>query len=291
MRIQPECIPCSVRWAVETAQRASSDPQVHWRVAVRAARLAASASPDITPVYLARNIYKIVLEETGNPDPDRETRRRLNERALELWPRLVDVMNRFEDWVQAGARLAIAGNVLDLAAISARDQRDPAQELERCLRRPFALEQLDELRGHLDTAGKVLYIGDNAGEIVFDKVFIARMAQEGKQVTFAVRGAPIINDVTIDDAEQVGMGEVAQVISTGFDGPGAELELCSPEFRQTFEEADLVIAKGQANFESLSGMAGPIFLLLQAKCTAIARHLGVDVGGLIAVKAEAIRRE
>ncbi len=285
MLVQPECLACFVRQAVDAAMVASDRPAIHREAALRACRLVADSSPDVTPVALAQQVHELVQELTGAADTYADLRRRLNEQALALWPLLTRVIEEAEDWVETGARVAIAGNIMDLGVTSYEQLRDAETELRRCLDQPFAREDLAELRGMLDGAGLVLYIGDNAGEIVFDKAFIGRMRQAVGRMVFAVRGGPVINDVTLTDAEQVAMGEVAEVVTTGFAGPGVELDLCSEELRGLFHEADVVIAKGQGNFESLSGTPGPVFLLLQAKCRAIARHIGVPVGGLVAVRA------
>lgn len=285
MRVQPECIACFVRQAVDAARLATDDSTVHWRVAIEAARLAANTSPDVTPVFVAMPIHALVRELAGSPDPYAAIRHELNSRAAALWPRLTHLMSHTDDWVETGVRIAIAGNIMDLGVVSPEALSDAEAELDRALSQPFAVSDLPALRDALEAAKTVLYIGDNAGEIVFDKAFISAMAQRGKRVTFAVRGAPIINDVVLADAEQVGMGEVAEVIETGFAGPGAELHLCSDDFRRRFDAADVVIAKGQGNFESLSGLSGPVYLLLQAKCPAIARHIGVPVRSLLCLLA------
>ena len=127
----------------------------------------------------------------------------------------------------------------------------------------------------------VLILADNAGEIAFDCLLCEQLTRLGKRVTVAVRGAPTLNDATIVDAREVGLPEVAEVITTGSDHPGVLLSKCSQDFRRHFQDADLVISKGMGNFEGLSGEVGPIFFLLKAKCAPVARALGVEVGGLV----------
>jgi len=290
MLVQPECLACFVRQAVDAAMLATDDPQLQRQVALEACRLVADSRPDVTPVYVAMEINDLVQRMTQAGDFYAETRRQLNDQAMALWPLLDKAFADSDDWVEQGVRLAIAGNILDLGAVSREHLADARQELERCLSQPFAREDLAELREALHKAQLVLYIGDNAGEIVFDKAFIAQMRRHVERVVFAVRGAPVINDITLADAEQVGMAEVAEVISSGFPGPGAELHLSSQEFRDLFAQADVVIAKGQGNYESLSGMEGPIYLLLQAKCRAIARHIGVPIRSLLAMRASSAPR-
>jgi uncharacterized protein with ATP-grasp and redox domains len=133
-------------------------------------------------------------------------------------------------------------------------------------------------------AGTLLYIGDNAGEIVFDKLLLETIAAQHPAMKrlFAVRGGPVINDVTDRDAERVKMGEVAEVVSTGYAAPGVILKRSSRKFRRAFASADLVLAKGQGNYESLAAEGGAkVFFLLRAKCRVIARDLGVEIGHFV----------
>jgi len=131
----------------------------------------------------------------------------------------------------------------------------------------------------ISSAKDILYLADNAGEIVFDRLLIEQMPL--KKVTLAVKGAPIINDATMKDAEATGLTELVEVIDNGSDAPGTILEDCSEAFRQRFDEADMVIAKGQGNYETLSEADKDIFFVLKAKCSVIARDLGCQVGSLI----------
>ena len=138
-------------------------------------------------------------------------------------------------------------------------------------------------------AADVLYLADNAGEIVFDRLLIEQIGPG--RTTVVVRGAPTINDATMADAEMTGLTGAVEVIDNGSDAPGTILEDCSPEFRDRFERADLVLSKGQGNYETLSGVAGNIFFLLQAKCPLIARHLDCPVGAMVVRRAAAVPAE
>ena len=138
---------------------------------------------------------------------------------------------------------------------------------------------IDDFRTAVDEAESVLYLADNAGEIVFDRLLLEEMPKD--KVVVAVKGAPIINDATMDDAVAAGVPYVVEVIDNGSDAPGTILESCSPAFRSRFESADLVISKGQGNYETVSGLDKPIFFLLKAKCQVIADDLGVPVGSLV----------
>jgi uncharacterized protein with ATP-grasp and redox domains len=124
----------------------------------------------------------------------------------------------------------------------------------------------------------ILYLADNAGETVFDRVLIEHL---DRPVTYVVKAAPIINDATFEDAVAAGIDRIAEIIDNGSNAPGTLLDQCSEAFLESFHQAELIIAKGQANYESLSREPAPIFFLLQAKCRVIARDLGVATGDII----------
>jgi uncharacterized protein with ATP-grasp and redox domains len=153
-------------------------------------------------------------------------------------------------------------------------------EIHKILDTDFAIDYTDELFKQINKAKSILYLGDNAGEIVFDKLFIETM--QHKNVTYAVRGRPVINDVTFDDAQQVKMHQVATVISNGYDAPSTLIEHCSDEFQEAYLKAELVISKGQGNFEGLmDSRHNNLFFLLMAKCSPMAELLGVKKGNIV----------
>jgi uncharacterized protein with ATP-grasp and redox domains len=141
-----------------------------------------------------------------------------------------------------------------------------------------AINHYATFKEKLARAGKILYLGDNAGETVFDRMFIEEM---GRPVIYAVRERPVINDATIQDAVESGLDKVATIVSTGWDGPGVLVDACSDVFLGHFKTADLIISKGQGNYETLSMQDKPIFFLLKAKCPVIARDLKVQQGDTV----------
>ena len=173
--------------------------------------------------------------------------------------------------------MAVAGNIIDYGV---SDHHDLEETMARVLDSPFAINHVGRLRRRLAEARTVLYLGDNAGEIVFDKLFIETFRHPN--IWYAVRGTPVINDATRVDADQVKMEEVAQVIDNGYDAPSTLPENCSPAFQQLYNEADLVISKGQGNLEGLMDETrDDIFFLLMVKCDVIADRLGVAKGSFV----------
>ena len=176
-------------------------------------------------------------------------------------------------------RFAIAGNIIDFGVHSEIDDAVIRDTLDRAVEAHISDHSLCEFKSAVELAADILYLGDNAGEIVFDRLLIEQLPCE--KVTYAVRGKPIINDATFVDAQFAGITELVEVIDNGSDAPGTLLDDCSQEFRARFEEADLILSKGQGNYESLSDGTGNIVFLLMAKCPVIARDIGYDVGSFV----------
>ena len=171
---------------------------------------------------------------------------------------------------------SVAGNIIDLGVTHEYDLHGT---LDRVMLEPFAIEPPVPLpAGGVRPTGEILYIGDNAGETVFDRILIETL---DVPVTYVVRGGPIINDVTREDAVAAGLDRVATIVDSGAPVPGVLLNRCSEEFQHRFNSAHLIIAKGQGNYESLSGSGAPVFFALQTKCPIIAGDLGVPLKSFI----------
>jgi len=274
-----DCVPCFLKQALDAARMASDDADVHERVLRTVARAVAAMDTDDTPPSMGQIIHRVVREETGVEDPYREVKDHFNSLALSLYPSLKMTVSESEDPFATAVRLAVAGNIIDFGARSDVDEESLERSMRESLEQPLDMDALERLRSAVATAERILYVGDNAGEIVFDRVLIEELPRG--RVTFAVRGAPIINDVTMSDAVEVGLSDVVPVVENGSDAPGTILEDCSPEFRELFAAADLVIAKGQGNYETLSQAPGRIFFVLKAKCPVIARDIPCDLGAIV----------
>jgi hypothetical protein len=172
-------------------------------------------------------------------------------------------------------RIAIAGNIIDFGA---NWNFDLANETYKVLEMNFAVCDYNEFKNKLDNAPKILYIGDNAGECVFDRILIEEIK---RPVTYVVRGVPIINDATHEDAVQAGIDGVSTILSSGTDAPGTILETCSPEFNEVYKNSEFIISKGQGNYEALSKEKRPIFFLLKTKCHVVADDIGVSNGDIV----------
>ncbi|MDR1933533.1 MAG: ARMT1-like domain-containing protein [Spirochaetales bacterium] len=222
--------------------------------------------------------WKIIRKYTGCDDPYKENKRYYNQKMLELSAGIDSFLREDPDPYTAYLKAAIIGNVIDFASNHAFDIESVKKQIAGSRNTALAIDHSGQLFDKLKTAKTLLYLGDNCGEIVVDKLFIRFIKKTfpGLRVFYGVRGEAIVNDVTEEDARMVGMDEEAQVIGNGDVSLGTVIERASGEFRKVFSAADLVIAKGQGNYEGLWDAAGPVtFFLLMAKCKFIAGCLGV----------------
>jgi len=274
-----DCIPCFLRQALDALRRMGGDEAVQEKVLRAVLKAAGEMDLGRSPPAMGQVIHRLIREATGDADPYREAKERLNRLALDLYPGLRRRVVEDSDPLAVALRLAAAGNVIDLGVKSGIAEAEIAGAIGDSLSAPLDGGAVERFRRAADLAENILYIGDNAGEIVLDRLLVEQLGA-GK-VTFAVRGAPVINDVTVADAEASGMAEMVEVIDSGSDAPGTILEDCSDAFRERFAGAALVLAKGQGNYETLSDADKPVFFLLKAKCPVIARDIGCPVGSLV----------
>jgi len=228
----------------------------------------------------SRELHQVLKLYSQNADPYLEIKKQSNDLVLSLYPTLKQLVLESENPFDIGLRLAIAGNIIDYAV---GDHYDLNATIHNVLNSEFAINHSSELRTALTIAKSVLYLGDNAGEIVFDKLFIETIMHSN--LIYVVRGTPIINDATMDDARYVGMDRVADVISNGYDAPSTIIDKCSEEFQKHFNDADVIISKGQGNLEGLLHKTHKtVFFLLMVKCDVIAEALGVKKGDFVVMK-------
>lgn len=280
MYTHPECIPCFISQALR-AGRLLNLPQSELRsLLLKTAEALFEFDFHRSPPENAVRIYDIINRFARTDDPFAAQKAESTQKALELYPDITTMINSFGDPLGTALRLAIAGNVIDFGVASDYDLK---AEMEQVLTHVSSLWLEKELADSIGTAEWILYLGDNAGETVFDRALIETM---DKPVVYAVRSGPIINDATMDDALKAGVDKAARVISTGCRAPGIIMEQCSSEFIELFRTADLIISKGQGNYETLTGNPAPIFFLLKAKCSVVCDMLSVPPGELIICRSQ-----
>jgi uncharacterized protein with ATP-grasp and redox domains len=289
MQIYLDCIPCIVRQALTSVRLVTNDVQVHEQMVREVLTLLRDMDMRQSPPAIAQKIHRLIRQLTGEYDPYRGKKQRFNKLTLRIYPELKRRVRASDSPLETAVRLAIAGNIIDFGVNHSLEESDLEETINDSLTSDFDKTQLKSFKDAVIRAKDILYLGDNAGEVVFDRLLIELLPWE--KITFAVKGRPVINDATIEDAEIAGLADMVNVIENGSDAPGTILESCSHYFRNQFAGADLVIAKGQGNYETLSAVDKNIFFILKAKCPVIAGDLGCEVGEMIFRKSKAFEQE
>lgn len=272
------CIPCFVRQTVEAV--GFCIPDETRRVPILRRLLADLSTTDWqkSPVGVAQQLHRRIRQATGEADPYRALKDRMNRLALDMLPGLRQEARFEEDPHMALVRLAVAGNMIDSGAKTGMTEDNVREALCRAIREPL-YGSTAALFDAAERAQRILFLTDNAGEIVFDRALIEILPS--KKITVAVRGSPVLNDATMEDAHTAGLTGLTTVIPNGSDAPGTILENCSEEFRRVYAESDLIVAKGQGNYESLSDTGKHIFFLLRVKCPLVAAQVAAKEGEMV----------
>ena len=278
MQAKPECRDCCLRQMENTLRLLNVEPAARERAEARIADHVARASLLQTPAALSQPVYEVIAAMTGVADPYEQQKRENNRAALAILPDIEAIVDGSSDPLDAALHAAVAGNVIDLGIGQAFDIEKDIVEL---MRRPFAIDALADFRGEIGKGRRLLYLGDNAGEIVFDTLLVKQILTTGTLVTYVVKSGPIINDATALDAEEVGMTRLAPVIESGGSDIGINWDNVSGEFLAAWNAADIVLAKGHGNFETCDDRPGNLYFLLKAKCDTVAAELGVTPGDIV----------
>ncbi len=275
MKTYLDCLPCFLRQSLEAARSITGDVRVHERLVRDVLCMTAELELDRPPPFVGQAIHRRLRELTGVEDPYLAAKRRFNRLAMEALPELAKLVRQAGDPLLAAATFAVAANAIDMGVASAISEVEVRTAL-RGLLGEVTHGDWGAFQEAAANATDILYLADNAGEIAVDRLVIEALGPA--RVTLAVRGGPVLNDATRVDAREVGMDALVRVIDNGSDAPGTILDDCSPSFRQRFRQADLIIAKGQGNFETLSGAGENIAFWFKVKCPVVASQLGLPVG-------------
>lgn len=275
MKTYLDCLPCMMSQALRAGRMATNDEKKIKKLLDNVGSMMKDIRLESIPPETGDIIYKEVSKITGVIDPYKKTKGLNIREALSLYPELKEIIRKSDNKLLTAIRIAIAGNVIDLGV----DKKfNIVEDVKEILQQEFGILDFNEFEKHLEKANTVLYIGDNAGESVFDKILIEEL---GKPVIYVVRDIPVINDVTYQDAVDSGIDEVAEIISSGSSAPAVIPELCNENFLKKFNSSDMVISKGQGNYEGLSNIDRSLFFLLKAKCHILANDLNVKENDII----------
>ncbi len=272
------CIPCIMKQAYNTARRATDDERVIRDILERTADYVKTVDLDQAPADASNFAYWITREITGIDDPYEKDKRMFNDLCMERYDRLLATVRESDDPLKAAVRLAIMGNVIDMGIGFAFDIDE---EIERFMNRRLAVDDYDDFRHYLDEGKRnILYLLDNAGEIVFDKILVSMLVKR-HTVTCVVKSGPIINDATRSDVDDIGLSDMVDIIETGSNGIGVKWDAVTEEFMEQYDNADCIVSKGKGNFETMSEKRKRTYFLLKAKCDSVAEKLGVEFGDIV----------
>lgn len=281
MKTYLDCLPCFVQQALTTVRRFGGDEAVQERVARAVLKILQEQDFGEPPPVIAQRVYPAIHACLGTADPYARLKEESNRRVLELLPRFRALVRAADDPFRTSVKLVLAGNVIDFGASQSFDLE---RTVQRMMEGEPARDEIAVLQQRLGEGSRVLYLADNAGEIVLDRLLIEELRAAGAEVTLAVRGGPIINDATVEDAAVAGLDHLARVIAPSAVLPGVSLQGSDAAFRQAFDEADLIVSKGQGNYETLEDLSGrhPIFFIFIVKCPMVARQTGLCEGDPVA---------
>ncbi|MDD3014802.1 MAG: ARMT1-like domain-containing protein [Candidatus Gastranaerophilales bacterium] len=272
-----ECIPCAINGLLNLFNQNLIDIKYKDKIMKELLKYYAELDFNNSPLLVNRNIHRMIRKISGNPDPYKTLKDKYNEKALKLYPEYSQIVNTSNDKFDKALRLAVAGNVIDFGP---GHKIDINKSIDEIFNSKLSIDHSIVLFDEIKRAKNILYTADNTGEIVFDRIFLETINHPN--VTIAVKRSPILNDATHEDAKIVGLDKLAKIIDNGDDAPGTLLISVSDEFMQAYNSADLIISKGQGNYEGLNKCGNKnIFFLLVAKCDIIAKDLGVNKGGFI----------
>lgn len=277
MQAQLECIPCFIRQSLDALKQITDDENIIKNALRRVLKETSEFDFDLSPPQMGQIIHSIIRQESLNDDPYLDIKKCSNECALEIYSDVKRTVESSEDSYMSALRFSIAGNILDFALLSTWDIKKIKASFLKAMTHSIDISVANELRDEIKKAENILILGDNVGETVFDKLFIEYFDTKA-DVYYAVKESPIINDATKEDAIEAGLNEVSQIISNGYNAPGTILDKCSGDFIREYNNADVIIAKGQANFETLNQENNKIYFLTQIKCEVIAERYGYSVG-------------
>ncbi|HCE42512.1 MAG TPA: hypothetical protein DET40_03070 [Lentisphaeria bacterium] len=280
MKTTTDCIPCFISHSLNVAKMTSGNPEHHREIIRRTLSMVADMDFDKTPPAMAKRIHTLIRQITGVEDSYIRIKDESTAFTLEMLPFLRHEVAKSEKPFETIIRLVIAGNAIDFGTNHDFRLDSVHQIIADSLKQQIDLNAIDLLKRKMDQAANILFIADNCGEIVFDRLLVEPYKDK---ITLAVRGRPIMNDVTRREATMSGLDDIVKIIDTGDAIPGVVLSEAGDEFRKYFEEAELIISKGQGNFETMHDTDRPVFFLFKAKCPVIADMLGAELGSLHAI--------
>lgn len=277
MFLDPECIPCIIKQAHNASKLfTNGNTELQYKIIREACSAVLSVKEDSTAPTFSSTIQNIIEENLCIKNPYQELKEKNLKEARRYIPYLETIVENSYDKLQVAIRAAIIGNTIDLGA---NPKFDIEYEVNRITSNNINLDAFKYFNADLKKSNLILYVGDNFEEALFDKILLKQLLP--KRIVFVVRSKPVLNDITFEDAKALGIDKICEVMESGSKIAGTDLSQCSPEFLNLFEKADLVIVKGQGNFETLLSTTRPVYFLFKVKCEVISRRCGFPVGASV----------
>lgn len=281
MTIDEACVGCIINQSVKVANAIHASTSLADELKSTVTKMSESFSYDDTPPEIASYVYEKMALIANKTDLYDEVKELSTKKALSFVPFLKKELSNSKDKLLTATKIAIAGNVIDLAA---EVEFDLKEELEKIFHTEFAYDDFSVFAQKLSAAKSVLVVGDNVGEHIFDYMLIETLRElyPGAKFYYMVRGNPIINDVTIKEAVEAGFENICEVVDSGVNTPGFTYNRANSYSRELFDSVDLVISKGMGNYECMSpSHREGICFLLKIKCGVVAASLQKEIGDIV----------
>lgn len=287
MKTYIECIPCIVNNGIAAAKRLKAKDIIIEDMTREILMHLSKKDYNTSPPALVKGVYEIINKHLETKDPYKDVKDFFNSELLKMEDDLKNIIKESPNKFEKALKLAIAGNIIDFGIKSEISKKLVLRHINEVENKSLEIDDSKQLFERLKDSKTLLYLGDNCGEIVLDKIFIEEIKKEFPHliIKFAVRGKAVINDATVEDAYSIGLNELVPIISNGDGAPGTVIEDCTEDFRKEFYFADIIISKGQGNYESLNEIdRNNIYFLFMAKCSVVAKGLNVPSMSLICKK-------
>ena len=282
MKTYLECIPCFIKQSLESARMTTDDQEVQTEVVKRVMNYLEGISFTSSPPEISREVHKIIRQITKSKDPYKRVKNQSNEMAKKEYPYLEKLVKDSDDPLLMAIKLSIVGNVIDFGTMNRFNLDDM---IDNAVKQEFDDSSYSKFKNILEQSKTILFLADNTGEIFFDKLLLSQLKNMQKNIIYVVKSNPIINDATIEDANLAGIDKLAKIIEVDSgqtsSSPGVLLSNSSKEFLELFKNSDMVISKGQGNYEGLSDVDREVFFMLVVKCPMVANDINDEVGKLI----------
>ena len=282
MRTHLECIPCFIKQSLEAARMATDDEEIQTEVLQEVMNYFQNVSLKNSPPELSREVHKIIRDIAGSKDPYKKLKDKSNEMVKKDYSYLKKLVIESDDPLLMAIKLSIVGNVIDFGTTNRFNVGDM---IDNAVNREFDAGSYPQFKRALEQSKTILFLADNTGEIFFDKLLLEELAKRQKQITYVVKANPIINDALVEDAEFAGIDKLATIIEGDsgqkLSSPGMILSYASKNFLEIFESSDMVLSKGQGNYEGLSDVDREVFFMLVVKCPLVAQDISSEVSKLI----------